>query len=133
MSEATAASAELAPPGGIGVFEKWLSVWVALCIVAGVALGNLVPGLFEMVASWEYASVNLAVAVLIWAMVYPMMVAVDFASLSHIGDRPKGLILTLVVNWLIKPFTMAALGVLFFEVVFADLIAPATRSNISPS
>mgnify|MGYP005819650421 CR=1 FL=1 len=125
MSEATAASAELAPPGGIGVFEKWLSVWVALCIVAGVALGNLVPGLFEMVASWEYASVNLAVAVLIWAMVYPMMVAVDFASLSHIGDRPKGLILTLVVNWLIKPFTMAALGVLFFEVVFADLIAPA--------
>ena len=125
MSEATAASAELAPPGGIGVFEKWLSVWVALCIVAGVTLGNLVPGLFELIASWEYASVNLAVAVLIWAMVYPMMVAVDFASLSHIGDRPKGLILTLVVNWLIKPFTMAALGVLFFEVVFADLIAPA--------
>jgi len=125
MSEATAASAELAPPGGIGVFEKWLSVWVALCIVAGVALGNLVPGLFETVASWEYASVNLAVAVLIWAMVYPMMVAVDFASLSHIGDRPKGLILTLVVNWLVKPFTMAALGVLFFEVLFADLIAPA--------
>ncbi|MFN4088529.1 MAG: ACR3 family arsenite efflux transporter [Alphaproteobacteria bacterium] len=128
MRESTvtpAASAELAPPGGIGVFEKWLSVWVALCIVAGVTLGNLAPGLFETVASWEYASVNLAVAVLIWAMVYPMMVAVDFASLSHIGDRPKGLILTLVVNWLIKPFTMAALAVLFFEVVFADLIAPA--------
>ena len=75
-------------PGGIGVFEKWLSLWVALCIAAGLALGNLVPGLFGALASLEFASVNLVVAVLIWAMVYPMMVNVDFASLSHIGDRP---------------------------------------------
>jgi ACR3 family arsenite transporter len=120
-----AAEAIAAPPAGIGFFEKWLSAWVALCIVAGLALGNLVPGLFEVLAGWQYASVNLVVAVLIWAMVYPMMVAVDFASLRHIGDRPKGLVLTLLVNWLIKPFTMAALGVLFFEYVFADLIAPA--------
>jgi ACR3 family arsenite transporter len=112
-------------PSGIGFFEKWLSVWVALCIGAGLALGNLFPGAFEILASWEYASVNLVVAALIWAMVYPMMVAVDFGSLRHIGERPKGLVLTLVVNWLIKPFTMAALGVLFFEVVFAGLIAPA--------
>ena len=108
----------------IGFFEKWLSLWVALCIFSGVVLGNLIPGAFEIIASYEYASVNLVVAVLIWAMVYPMMVAVDFTSLSHIGDRPKGLILTLVVNWLIKPFTMAALGVLFFEYLFADLISP---------
>jgi len=113
------------PVGGIGFFEKWLSVWVALCIVAGLALGSLLPGLFEFFAKLEYASVNLVVAVLIWAMVYPMMVNVDFASLRHIGDRPKGLIVTIVVNWLVKPFTMAALGVLFFEVVFKDLIAPA--------
>ena len=113
------------PPAGIGFFEKWLSVWVALCILTGLVLGNLFPGVFEVLASWQYASVNLVVAVLIWAMVYPMMVAIDFASLSHIGDKPKGLILTLVVNWLIKPFTMAALGVLFFEYLFADLIAPA--------
>jgi len=113
------------PPAGIGFFEKWLSVWVALCILTGLVLGNLFPGVFEVLASWQYASVNLVVAVLIWAMVYPMMVAVDFASLSYIGDKPKGLILTLVVNWLIKPFTMAALGVLFFEYLFADLIAPA--------
>ena len=112
-------------PGGIGVFEKWLSLWVALCIAAGVVLGNLVPGLFAVLASWEIASVNLVVAVLIWAMVYPMMVNVDFASLSHIGDRPKGLIVTIAVNWLIKPFTMAVLGVAFFEGVFADWIAPA--------
>ena len=103
------------PPGGIGFFEKWLSVWVGLCIVAGVVLGNLVPDVFAMLAGFEYASVNLVVAVLIWAMVYPMMVAIDFASLTHIGERPKGLILTLVVNWLIKPFSMAALGVVFFE------------------
>lgn len=113
-----------APAAEIGFFEKWLSVWVALCIGAGLVLGNLFPGAFQTLAAWEYASVNFVVAVLIWAMVYPMMVAVDFASLRHIGDRPKGLMLTLVVNWLIKPFTMAALGVLFFEVLFADLIAP---------
>ena len=120
----TETTESLAPPAGIGFFEKWLSLWVALCIAAGLALGNLFPGAFEVLASWEYASVNLVVAVLIWAMVYPMMVAVDFASLSHIGDRPKGLILTLAVNWLIKPFTMAALAVLFFEHVFAGLISP---------
>jgi ACR3 family arsenite transporter len=121
----TQSATDGAAPGGIGVFEKWLSVWVALCIGAGLLLGNLVPGLFETLAEWEVASVNLVVAILIWAMVYPMMVAVDFASLRHVGDRPKGLVVTIVVNWLVKPFTMAALGVLFFEVVFADAIAPA--------
>ena len=109
---------------GIGFFEKWLSVWVALCIAAGIGLGNAAPGLFGALADLEYASVNLVVAVLIWAMVYPMMVNVDFASLRHIGDRPKGLIITLIVNWLVKPFTMAALAVLFFEIVFADMISP---------
>ncbi len=112
-------------PAGIGIFEKWLSLWIALCIAAGIALGSLLPGVFGTLAGWEYGSVNLVVAVLIWAMVYPMMVNVDFASLRHIGDRPKGLVITLVVNWLIKPFTMAGLGVLFFEVVFAGLIKPA--------
>lgn len=111
--------------GGIGFFEKWLSAWVALCIVIGIAAGTLLPGLFGFLAGLEYASVNLVVAVLIWAMVFPMMVNVDFASLSHIGDRPKGLVLTIVVNWLIKPFTMAALGVLFFQYVFAPWIEPA--------
>jgi ACR3 family arsenite transporter len=109
----------------LSVFDRFLSLWVALCIVAGVFLGSLFPGLFQTVAGWEYASVNLVVAVLIWAMVYPMMVAVDFASLRHIHKRPKGLVITVVVNWLIKPFTMAALGVLFFQFVFADLIDPA--------
>jgi arsenite transporter len=109
----------------LGTFERWLSLWVALCIGAGIGLGALAPGLFQALAALEYAQVNLVVAVLIWVMIYPMMVAVDFSSLRRIGDKPKGLVITLVVNWLVKPFTMAALGVLFFEVVFADLIAPA--------
>ena len=109
---------------GLGTFERWLSVWVALAIGAGLALGNLFPGLFAALAALEIASVNLLVAVLIWAMVYPMMVGVDFGALRQVGDKPKGLVVTLVVNWLIKPFTMAALGVLFFNHVFAGLIPP---------
>ena len=121
---ALTADAIAAPPAGIGFFEKWLSVWVAICIAAGLLLGSALPGVFETLAAVEVASVNLVVAVLIWAMVFPMMVAVDFASLRHIGDRPKGLVLTIVVNWLVKPFTMAALAILFFEVLFVDLIAP---------
>lgn len=107
------------------VFERYLSVWVGLCIIAGIGLGQLVPGLFETLAGLEYANVNFAVAVLIWAMVWPMMISVDFASLKRVGDRPKGLIITLAVNWLVKPFSMALLGVLFFKHVFAGLIPPA--------
>ncbi|MBW2273401.1 MAG: ACR3 family arsenite efflux transporter [Deltaproteobacteria bacterium] len=108
----------------MGVFERYLSVWVALCIAAGIALGTLFPQAFVWLASLELARVNLLVALLIWVMIYPMMVNVDFSSLSHIGDRPKGLVITLVVNWLVKPFSMAALGVLFFEVIFASWVSP---------
>lgn len=108
----------------MSLFERYLSLWVGLCIVAGVVLGNFAPGLMQLIAAWEYASVNLVVAVLIWAMVYPMMVAVDFSSLRDVRKKPKGLVITVVVNWLIKPFTMAALGVLFFHGLFADLINP---------
>ncbi len=108
----------------MSVFERYLSLWVALCIAAGIALGKLAPGLFQLLASWQAANVNFAVAILIWAMVFPMMIGVDFASLKRIGERPKGLVVTLIVNWLIKPFTMAALGVIFFKHVFAGLIPP---------
>ena len=108
----------------MSLFERWLTLWVALCILVGLVLGNLAPGLFGVLAGLEYASVNLVVAVLIWAMVYPMMIAIDFGSLKDVGRRPKGLVITLVINWLIKPFTMAALGVLFFNHVFAGLIDP---------
>ena len=109
----------------MSLFERWLTLWVALGILAGLVLGNLLPGVFAGLASLEYASVNLVVAVLIWAMVYPMMIAIDFGSLKAVGQRPKGLVITLVINWLIKPFTMAALGVLFFNHLFAGLIDPA--------
>ncbi len=108
----------------MSLFERYLSVWIALAIIAGIAIGSAAPTLVEAIAVAEFASVNLVVAVLIWAMVYPMMVGVDPGSLRDVVKQPKGLAITLIVNWLIKPFTMAALGVLFFEVVFADLIAP---------
>ena len=97
--------------------------------MSGITLGTIFPGVFRIFASLEYASVNLPVAVLIWLMIYPMMVQVDFASIRDAGKRPKGLILTLAVNWLIKPFTMAGLGWLFFRVLFADLVDPATASE----
>jgi ACR3 family arsenite transporter len=113
----------------MSAFERYLSVWVALAIVAGVVLGQVTPGLMGVLASLEYGSVNFVVAVLIWFMVYPMMVAVDFRALARVHERPKGMIITLVVNWLIKPFTMAALGVLFFEWVFAPFIEPGTAGQ----
>lgn len=113
----------------LSLFERYLSLWVLLCIIAGITLGNLLSGFFAVLAGLEYGSVNFVVAVLIWFMVYPMMVAVDFASLRNIQERPKGLVITLVVNWLIKPFSMAALGVLFFEIVFADLVDPANAGQ----
>lgn len=112
----------------MGIFERFLSVWVGLCILIGIVLGVFLPGVFEALAALQYANVNLIVAVLIWAMVYPMMVSVDFSSLSKIHERPKGLIITVIINWLIKPFTMAALGVLFFRYIFAGMI-PAEDSS----
>jgi ACR3 family arsenite transporter len=114
-----------APPlGGLGTFERWLSLWVAGAIAAGIALGVVAPSLVRTLADLAIGEVNLVVAVLIWAMVYPMMVGVDFGALAHVGDRPKGLVVTLVVNWLVKPFTMALLGVVFFRHVFAPFIPP---------
>ncbi|WP_045857498.1 ACR3 family arsenite efflux transporter [Teredinibacter purpureus] len=113
----------------MGIFERYLSVWVGLCIIAGVATGNLFPEVFQFFARLEVAHVNLPVAVFIWVMIYPMMVQVDFSSIKDIGKKPKGLALTLVINWLIKPFTMAALGWLFFRVFFAGLVDPQTANE----
>ena len=113
----------------MGSFERYLSLWVGLCIVAGVLLGNSAPGLFRFFASLEYAQVNLPVALFIWVMIYPMMVQVDFSSIRDVGRRPRGLALTLVINWLVKPFTMAALGWLFFRVIFAGLVDPQTAGE----
>ncbi|PCC73411.1 arsenite transporter, ACR3 family [Nannocystis exedens] len=109
----------------LGIFERYLSLWVALAIAAGVALGNLAPGAFAFVSGLELASVNLVVAALIWVMIYPMMIQIDFGSLRDVGRRPRGLVVTLVTNWLIKPFTMAGLASLFFLHLFADLLPAA--------
>lgn len=116
----------------MGLFERYLSLWVALCIVAGVSLGNVMPSAFALIAGIEFAHVNLVVAVLIWIMIYPMMVQVDFASIKDVGKRPKGLALTLVINWLIKPFTMAALGWLFFKGFLQTGLILSLRMSISP-
>ena len=113
----------------MGIFERYLSVWVGLCILLGVVLGNAAPDVFTALAAFEFARVNLVVAALIWIMIYPMMVQVDFGSIRDIWNKPKGLIITLVVNWLIKPFTMAALGWLFFRVFFADLVDLQTATE----
>jgi len=113
----------------MGAFERYLSLWVALCIGVGVGLGLALPDLFALIARLEFASVNLVVAVLIWVMIYPMMVNVDFSSLADVGRRPKGLCVTLVINWLLKPFTMAALGILFFEHVFAGIVDPVSAKE----
>ncbi|MEC7764373.1 MAG: ACR3 family arsenite efflux transporter [Pseudomonadota bacterium] len=108
----------------MGTFERYLTLWVALAMTAGIGIGTLAPGLVNAVAAAEVASINLVVAVLIWAMVYPMMIAVDPAAIKGVVRQPRGLFITLAVNWLIKPFTMALLAVLFFEHVFAPWIAP---------
>jgi ACR3 family arsenite transporter len=108
----------------LSVFERYLSVWVALCIAAGVGIGTAVPGLVGVLSRWEVHQVNLPIAVLIWLMIYPMMLRIDFGALRGVGRRPKGLLIVLFVNWLVKPFSMAALGWLFFKGVFAGLLGP---------
>ena len=113
----------------MGLFERYLTLWVALGIGAGVALGLMVPGVFQTVAALEWAHVNLVVAVLIWVMIYPMMIQIDWSAVRGVGKRPRGLALTVVVNWLIKPFTMAALGVLFFQTVFAPWVDPQSAQE----
>jgi ACR3 family arsenite transporter len=113
----------------MGMFERFLSVWVGLSMLAGVLLGLWQPQVFQTIASLEVAHVNLVVALFIWVMIYPMMVQIDFSAIKDVGKNPKGLLLTIVVNWLIKPFTMAALGWLFFKVLFADLVDPASAQE----
>jgi len=113
----------------MGLFERYLSVWVALGMAAGVGLGLWIPGVFQVIAALEFAHVNGVVALLIWVMIYPMMIQIDWTAIRQVGQRPQGLALTLVINWLIKPFTMAALGVLFFEYLYAPWIDPASASQ----
>ncbi|MFW6245182.1 MAG: ACR3 family arsenite efflux transporter [Fibrobacterota bacterium] len=107
---------------GISFFEKYLTLWVILCMVAGVLIGRFLPSVPDFLARFEYANVSIPIAVLIWLMIYPMMMKVDFASVKNVGKNPNGLYVTWIVNWLIKPFTMYAIAYFFFFVVFRALI-----------
>ncbi len=113
----------------MGVFERYLSIWVAFCIATGVLLGNIFPESFNFIAKLEFSHVNFIVAIFIWIMIYPMMVQIDFASIKDVKNNPSGLLLTLAVNWLVKPFTMAVLGWLFFKILFSSWVDPTTATE----
>lgn len=113
---------------GISFFEKYLTLWVLLCMAFGIALGKYLPAIPEFLSKLEYAHVSIPIAILIWLMIYPMMMKVDFASIKNVGKNPKGLYLTWVVNWLVKPFTMFGIAVFFFYVVFKNII-PASLAK----
>ncbi|MFB6318950.1 ACR3 family arsenite efflux transporter [Saccharicrinis sp. FJH54] len=108
----------------IGFFEKYLTLWVALCIATGIAIGHFTGDTIKFLSELEIFNVNLPVAILVWLMIYPMMLQVDFSSLKDVRKRPKGLILTLVINWLIKPFSMAFFAWIFFSKIYSAIISP---------
>lgn len=108
----------------IGFFERYLTVWVILCMIAGVLIGKFLPAIPAFLGRFEYANVSIPIAILIWLMIYPMMLKVNFHSIKAVGKNPKGLFVTWVTNWLIKPFTMFGIAWLFFFVVFRSLISP---------
>lgn len=123
---------EKSPAKRLNFFERYLSLWVALCMVAGVILGKSLPDVTAILRSWEFASgsqINVPIAVLIWLMIIPMMMKVDFASIRNVGRRPKGLLITLFINWVVKPFSMALWAWLFFRYVFAAWIGPDDASQ----
>jgi len=109
---------------GIGFFQKYLTIWVALCMIAGVLIGKYIPAIPEFFGRFEYANVSIPTAILIWVMIYPMMMKVDFQSIKNVGKNPKGLYVTWITNWLIKPFTMYIIASFFLFVVFKKFITP---------
>ena len=117
------------PSASMGFFERYLTIWVALAIMVGVALGQLAPAVPETLSRFEYAQVSIPVAILIWAMIFPMMAQVDFSAVRGVGKQPKGLVITTSVNWLIKPFSMFVIAWFFFMVVFAPWISSDLASQ----
>lgn len=107
---------------GIGFFEKYLTLWVILCMAAGVLIGQFLPVIPAFLGRFEYANVSIPIAILVWLMIYPMMLKVDFQSIKNVGKNPKGLFVTWITNWFIKPFTMFGIAWLFFYVIFSALI-----------
>lgn len=114
---------------GLGFFEKYLTLWVGLCIVTGVAIGKFLPYFPQSLSRFEYANVSLPIAVLIWMMIFPMMLKIDFTSIFHTIKQPKGLSLTIITNWLIKPFTMYIISVLFLKIIFKGAISEKLGSE----
>ncbi len=114
---------------GIGFFQKYLTLWVILCMVAGVLIGKFLPAIPTFLNRFEYAKVSIPMAVLIWLMIYPMMMKVDFQSIKNVGRNPKGLFVTWITNWLIKPFTMYGIASLFFFVIFKAFITPESTAH----
>ena len=113
------------PKKTIGLFEKYLTLWVALGILAGIGIGHIAGDSIEIISSLEIASVNIPVAILIWLMIYPMMLQIDFTSIKQIGKKPRGVVWTVIINWLIKPFTMAFFAWIFFEKIYSAWIDPS--------
>lgn len=109
---------------GISIFQKYLTVWVIICMIIGVLIGKFLPQIPEFLNRFEFAKVSIPMAILIWIMIYPMMMKVDFQSIKNVGKNPKGLFVTWIVNWLIKPFTMYGMASLFFFVIFKAFITP---------
>ncbi len=114
---------------GISFFDKYLSIWVALCIIAGIFIGKVFPSIPQLLGKLEYYNVSVPVAILIWIMIFPMMLKIDFSSVVNAFKMPKGLTITLVVNWLIKPFTMFGLAWLFFHLIFKSFITPQVANE----
>lgn len=117
----------------LNVFERYLTLWVTLCMVVGIALGRLLPGLIDTLRRIEFgggSQINIPIAILIWLMIYPMMLKVDFASVLNVRRRPTGLFITCFVNWVVKPFSMALLGYLFFRLLFRQ---PSWQTSTSPA
>lgn len=113
----------------MGFFERYLSIWVALCIVVGVVLGKVLGESIHFLSEMNIASVNIPVAILVWLMIFPMMVQIDFSSISKVGKNPKGLALTVIINWLIKPFSMALFAWIFFDKLFMAYLSPELASE----
>ncbi len=114
---------------GIGFFENYLTVWVVICMVIGVLIGRFLPFIPDFLGKFEYANVSIPIAILIWLMIYPMMMKVDFQSIKNVGRNPKGLFVTWITNWLIKPFTMFGIAWFFFFVVFSNFITPELATD----
>ncbi len=117
---------------GLGIFERYLTLWVALCILAGIVLGRLMPGPFQMLGRMTVAEVNIPVAVLIWLMIVPMLLKVDFGALHRVAEQWRGIAVTVGINWLVKPFSMALLGWLFIGWLFRPCCRPGRSTATSP-